>query len=91
MKTTVEIPDPTLWAARIRAAELGITLKELFSRALVRELEAGTGLQPENNAEPPWMKEIGKFGTTPALRRETRRIQKRIDEEFGQIDPEDWR
>jgi hypothetical protein len=46
--------------------------------------EQGTGAPQD----PPWMK---AFGELRDLREETRRIQAIIDEEFGQIDEEDWR
>jgi hypothetical protein len=38
MRTTVELPTELLRAAKIRAAERGETLKELFSRAVANEL-----------------------------------------------------
>jgi hypothetical protein len=37
--------------------------------------------------DPPWMK---AFGELRDLREETRRIQRIIDKEFGQLDEEDW-
>ena len=40
MKTTVEIPDPVLDAARELARREGITVKALIERGLRRELEA---------------------------------------------------
>lgn len=38
MRTTVDLPDDLVRAARVRAAEGDETLKELFTRALTREL-----------------------------------------------------
>ncbi len=40
MKTTVEIPDPVLDAARALARREGTTVKALIERGLRRELEA---------------------------------------------------
>lgn len=40
MRTTVDLPDALVRAARVRAAESDETLKELFTRALTRELSA---------------------------------------------------
>lgn len=40
MRTTVDLPDELIRAARVRAAEGDETLKELFTRALTRELSA---------------------------------------------------
>lgn len=38
MRTTVDLPDGLVRAARVRAAESDESLKELFTRALTREL-----------------------------------------------------
>ncbi|QSB14719.1 hypothetical protein JQS43_25235 [Natronosporangium hydrolyticum] len=38
MRTTIDLPAEVMQAAKIRAAELGVTLKELFSRAITHEL-----------------------------------------------------
>lgn len=38
MRTTIDLPDELVRAARIRAAERDETLKELFERALTKEL-----------------------------------------------------
>jgi hypothetical protein len=38
MRTTIDLPDELVRAARVRAAEGDETLKELFTRALTREL-----------------------------------------------------
>jgi hypothetical protein len=83
MKTTVEIPDHLFRKAKSKAAERGQTLKEFMTEALKDKLrkpgEAGWG-------EPEWMKGFGKLRR---LGRETARIQKRIDDAFEVIEPED--
>lgn len=38
MRTTVDLPDALIRAARVRAAESDETLKDLFTRALTNEL-----------------------------------------------------
>lgn len=38
MRTTIDLPDELVRAARVRAAEGDETLKELFTRALAKEL-----------------------------------------------------
>lgn len=38
MKTTLEIPDPVYKQAKIRAVELGTSLREILLRGLEREL-----------------------------------------------------
>lgn len=42
MRTTIDLPDGLVRAARVRAAESDETLKELFTRALTRELRTST-------------------------------------------------
>jgi hypothetical protein len=46
MKTTVELPDELLIAAKKRAAELRRPLRALIERGLRRELEVGASPQP---------------------------------------------
>ncbi|HUE96088.1 MAG TPA: hypothetical protein VMN39_05485 [Longimicrobiaceae bacterium] len=84
MKTTLEIPDPLFRRAKSTAAERGQTLKELVTEALQEKLAARTGRS--GPAEPEWM--LG-FGKLRRLRKETRRIQARVDEAFEVVEPED--
>jgi hypothetical protein len=44
MRTTIDLPLDLMQAVKIAAAERGLSLKELFSRALAREV--ATGVQP---------------------------------------------
>ena len=84
MKTTLEIPDLLFRKAKSKAAERGQTLKQLVTEALQEKLAVDT-----NNArrrEPGWMEGFGKLRR---LRKETQRIQARIDERFEVIEPED--
>jgi hypothetical protein len=87
MKTTLEIGDATLQKAKIRAAQEGITLKELFNQALEEKLRRTETRR--RKAPPAWLKLAGAFSKSRADRAETRRIQKVIDAEFERIDPED--
>ena len=84
MKTTIEIPDPLFRKAKSRAAERGQTLKELVTEALQDKLASGA-VEPRSN-EPAWMR---GFGRLRRLRKETERIQDRIDQAFETIEPED--
>ncbi len=43
MKTTIDLPDELLIAAKKKAAETRTTLREIFERSLRRELTAPTG------------------------------------------------
>lgn len=43
MRTTVDLPDDLMRAVKSRAAERGERLKDMFARALARELGLPTG------------------------------------------------
>ncbi len=83
MKTTLEIPDPIFRKAKARAAESGIPLRQFITEAVKEKLEA----TPAPAQHKPWMKGAGAL---KHLHKETVRIQKLIDEEFEQIEPELW-
>jgi hypothetical protein len=84
MKTTIEIPDLLFRKAKSKAAERGQTLKELVTEALQEKLAANAS--KVQLGEPEWMQ---GFGRLRRLRKETARIQARIDETFEVIEPED--
>lgn len=81
MKTTLEIPDPVFRRAKSAAAERGIPLREFVTQA-VKEKLAGAA----NGSEKSWMDGFGKLRR---LRKETARINRLIEEEFEQVEPED--
>lgn len=81
MKTTLEIPDPVFRKAKARAAERGIPLRQFVTEAVQEKL--GSGSSTRNKS---WMKMAGGLRH---LRKETARIQRLMDEEFEQIEPED--
>jgi len=81
MKTTLEIPDALFRRAKSVAAEQGIPLRELVSEALAEKL------QVRANQDKPWMNGFGKLRS---LHKETAEINRIIEEEFGQVEPEDW-
>ena len=80
MKTTLEIPDPILRKAKVKAAQRGIPLRQFITEAVQEKLAAPL------STDKPWMKAAGKLRH---LHDENVRIQRIIDEEFGQIEPED--
>jgi hypothetical protein len=82
VKTTIEISDALYRRAKAAAAQRGIPVRVLVSQALADKLRDHDG------HEKPWMKSFGKLRS---LRQETARISRIIEEEFGQIEPEDWR
>ncbi len=84
MKTMIDIPDALFRSAKADAAQRGQTLKDFVTEALQekfggRRVRSATG-------EPPWM---AGFGKLRRLRRETARVQARIDEQFEVVEPED--
>ncbi len=84
VKTTIEIPDLLFRKAKSRAAERGQSLKEFVTDALQARLATDSGgVRP---GEPEWMDGFGKLRR---LRKETTRIQRKIDEAFERIEPED--
>jgi hypothetical protein len=82
VKTTLEIPDPILRRAKAKAAERGIPLRQFVTEAVEEKLSAGT--TPESK---PWMQAFGKLRH---LHEETARIDRLIEDEFEQIEPEEW-
>jgi hypothetical protein len=80
MKATLEIPDSLFRQAKAAAARQGIPLRELVTAAIADKLERKPG------SDRPWLQ---SFGQLSALRKETARINKIIDREFGQIEPGD--
>ncbi len=97
MKTTVEMPDALFRKAKATAAEQGISLKDFFSHAvrdyLGRMSREVTGSGPSAPYPPPappptWMR---AFGGLRHLHKETRRINRVLEEEFEQIDEDQWR
>jgi len=81
MKTTLEIPDKIFRKARATASALGIPLREYVTQAVEEKLTLGS-----RRAGKPWLECAGELAH---LHKETIRIQKMIDEEFEQIEPED--
>jgi hypothetical protein len=84
VKTTIEIPDALFRKAKSQAAERGQSLKQLFTEALEEKLSPRS--LKARQTEPVWMQ---GFGGLSRLRKETARIQARIDETFEVIEPED--
>jgi len=81
MKTTLEIPDRTFRKAKATASALGIPLREFVTQAVEEKLSQGS-----RGRRKPWIECAGELAH---LHDETMRIQKIIDEEFEQIEPED--
>ena len=84
MKTTIEIADVLFRRAKSRAAERGQTLREFVSEALQEKLASRRSTAVPG--EPEWM---AGFGKLRALHKETERIQRRVQEAFEVVEPED--
>jgi len=82
VKTTLEIPDPIFRRAKSAAAQKGIPLREFVTEAISEKLSART------RQEKPWMNSFGKLRN---LRSDIAQINKVVQEEFGDIEPEDWK
>jgi hypothetical protein len=82
MKTTLEIPDLTFRKAKATASALGIPLREYVTQAVEEKHFKGS-----QRSDKPWLECAGELAH---LHKETRRIQKIIDDEFEQIESEDW-
>ena len=85
MKTTVEIPDDLFKRAKVLAAQEGVSMKQLITESLRQRVARHSA---ETTLEPAWKR---AFGAMRAYRKENRRIEKIIEQEFEQIEPEDRR
>ena len=83
MKTTLEIPGPLFRRAKATAARQGRTLKQLVQEALSEKIAR---LDGASRKQKPWMVLAGGL---KHLRTETRRIERVIEAEFENIEPED--
>jgi hypothetical protein len=78
LKITLDIPELIFSKAKARAAASGIPLRQFIAEAVADKLAT-----PPSSQDKPWMK---GFGALKHLHRETVRIQKLIDAEFGQVE-----
>ena len=83
MKTTIEIPDSVFRRAKSKAAERGVPLRQFVTEAVEEKLRVSSA-----DAYKAWMRHIGKLKD---LRRETRRIESLIEDNFEKIEPENWK
>ena len=83
VKTTFEIPQPLFRKAKAIAARKGCTLKQLVQEALSEKIARVDGASSE---QKPWMILAGGL---KHLHSENRRIERLIEAEFENIEPED--
>ncbi len=82
MKTTMELPDILFTTMKVAVASEGISMKEFLTQAIQMRLR----VRPEP-FEKPWLK---AFGGLKEMQKETRKLDRLIADEFGQVDAEDW-
>jgi uncharacterized protein YjaZ len=83
MKTTLELPDALFRKMKATAARQGCSIKHLVQEALAEKLARSEGGRKQTK---PWMTLGGRL---KHLRAENRRIERLIEAEFEQIEPED--
>jgi len=83
MKTTLELPDRLYRQIKARAALRGQTVKAFFIDAVRDKLAAD---RKASARQTGWRAVFGK-----AAQCDVQDVQRILDEEFEQIDPEDWR
>ena len=79
---TVELPESVARRAEEKAAELGIPLSQYVAEVLEARL-GRTSVKGRENL-------MAGFGELAHLHEETERINRIIEEEFEQIEPDDW-
>lgn len=82
MKTTVELPDELFRRAKALAATQGVSLKTLLTEAVAERLRRDGA----RATEPAWRELAGALAP---LRKETRRINELIEDEFGHVEEDD--
>jgi hypothetical protein len=87
VKTTLDLPDELFREVKSTAAKRGVLMKEFITEALTEKL----ALSVEKPDPKPWMALAGCAANDPEMRAELRRIDKIIEEEFGQVDEADWK
>ena len=83
---TIDLPDALFREVKATAARQGMHLKDYVTEALQEKL----GKRP-SPAEKPWMKFAGIAAQDPEMVAELKRIEQIVDENFGQIEGEDWK
>ena len=83
MKTTLEIPDEIYRETKSAAALRGESVKDFVNEAIrIHLARIGRGM---DSAESGWRRVFGKTSS-----KVTAEIDRVIDHEFGQVEPDDW-
>jgi hypothetical protein len=86
VRATIELPDALFREVKATAARQGMRLKDYITEALRDKLA-----KRPTPAEKPWMKFAGIAANDPEMAAELKRIEQIVDENFEQIDAEEWK
>jgi hypothetical protein len=86
VRTTIELPDPLFREVKATAARQGMRLKDYITEALQDKLT-----KHPNPAEKPWMKFAGIAANDPEMVAELTRLERIVEENFEQIEEEEWK
>ena len=78
---TVELPDTLFRDALAAASERGVSLKDFLANAVRAQIGAHASRKQKSWPVPP----------PKVSKAESRGVQKRVAEEFGRIESENWR
>ena len=85
VRTTIELPDPLFREVKATAARQGMRLKDYITEALQDKLA-----KLPAPAQKPWMKFTGIAANDPEMVAELKRIEQVVEENFEQIEEEEW-
>ena len=86
VRTTIELPDSLFREVKATAAQQGMLLKDYVTQALQDKLA-----ERSSRPEKPWMKFAGIASHDPEMQAELRRIEQIVEENFAQIEEEEWK
>lgn len=86
MRTSIELPDPLFREVKATAARQGMRLKDYITEALQDKLT-----KRPNPTEKPWMKFAGIAANDPEMVAELMRLERIVEENFEQIEEEEWK
>jgi hypothetical protein len=87
VKTTMELPDALLRETKAFAARRGIPLRQVIVEALAEKLR----VEQETPLAKPWLQAFRDIERDPVLKQELLRLRRRMEAEFEQVNPEEWR
>lgn len=85
-RTSIELPDPLFREVKATAARQGMRLKNYITEALQDKLT-----KRPNPTEKPWMKFAGIAANDPEMVAELMRLERIVEENFEQIEEEEWK